>query len=346
MLNPNIFKKELESIVDNVFLTLLSFDKEYNSILKIDNLEESSLNTKNILPGGGAVEIASILSQEEGKNIFLINEDFNDHLKNISTGLQNNFYKIYSGLTRVSKKNLNNKNKILNLSVLNISSPRLYHENRLNSFIYRESGDINVDVAMLRSLGSVNIFVPADKEEASYLLKVAEKNFFKKNTNNLSYFKISGTHSPKIFDSNFFEKDGHLREWTGMPEIVYISKNIDSVFDISIIACGPILYNALIAAKELEDRNYKVTVLNMSLINSNSEIINQKIENYINNFSDNHKNIITIEEHSRNGGMGSLIAEVVSRGRHSGNVRVERMGLENDLSPRNIISKSEEIIGF
>lgn len=345
MLYPNIFEKETEDIVEKVFLTLLSFNKEYNSILKVDNLEEASGDTKHVLSVDGAVEAASVISSAENKNVFLINEAFNDNLKNINTNLQSNFYKLYYSLNNLIPK-LVNKEKSINLSILNMHSPRIHSENVLENVIHRESLDIKNDVAMLRSIGGINIFVPADAKEAEYLLKIAEKNISKKNHNNVSYFKMSGSPSPKIFAEEFFEKDGNLKEWTGMPDIMYLSKNIEAPFEVAIIACGPIIYNTIIAARELEEKNYKVTILNVSLLNSSSEYLNQKIKTFINNFVHNHKNILTVEEHSKIGGLGSLVAESVLENRHSNNVRVERLGIEDDLSARNIIGKCEEIVGF
>lgn len=131
-----------------------------------------------------------------------------------------------------------------------------------------------------------------------------------------------------------------------MPEIVYFSKNLEYTFELAIIVCGPILFNVLLAAKELEGMNYKVSVLNISLISSSSEYTNEKIKSFINNFAENYKNILTVEEHSKKGGMGSLIAEIVAENKNRLNARVERMGIEDNLSPRGIIAKCEEVARY
>lgn len=346
MLHKNLFqqnKEEYQNQIEKVFFTLAEFDDDTNLIVKVDNLEGVSKDLTHIFPAEEAVQIGAILSKNQNKNVFLINESYNEDLKNIHTGLIDNFYKLYSGFSKTVFKFLNNKEKEVNLSFLNIQSPLVYQNNKLEESLYIDNPEIKNDIALFRNLGAVNIFVPADANEARYLLKVTEKSFFKDLRNDFSYFRLSGVSAPKIFDENYFEKEGNLKEWTGIPEIVYVSRNLDSPFEIGIIASGPILYNAIYAAKELEKMNYKVVVLNMSLIASNDKYKNEKIRGFIQNFVDTYKNILTIEEHSKIGGMGSLIAEIVAESRDDKFVRVERMGLEDDLSPRNIISRAEEI---
>lgn len=347
MLNKNLFEKEeFQNQVEKTFFTLAEFEDYNNLIFKVDNLEEASGDTQHIFPATEAVQICSTISKNQNKNVFLINESFNENLKNSHTGLMDNFYKLYNGLSKTIFKFLNNKEKEVNLTILNMQSPRIYKENELAEALYLDNLEIKNDVALLRNLGGVNIFAPADASEASYLLKVVEKGFFKDNRNDFSYFRIFSEGSPKIFDENYFEREGNLKEWTGLPEIVYIPKNLEATFQVGIITYGPILYNALQAAKELESMNYKVTVLNMSLISSNDKFKNEKIAAFIGNFADTHKNVLTIEEHSRIGGMGSLIAEIISENPNHSNIKVERLGLEDNLSPRNIIAKCEEIVRF
>lgn len=349
MLHKNLFQKDKEEFqnqIEKVFFTLAEFSDDNNIVLKVDNLEEASGNLTHIFPAEEAVQIGAILSKNQNKNVFLINESFNENLKNIHTGLMDNFYKLYSGLSKSVFKFLNNKEKEVNFSLLNIQAPLIHEDNELAEALYIDNPEIKNDIALLRNLGGVNIFVPADAGEARYLLQVAEKNYFKNDRNDFSYFKMSGAAAPKIFEEDYFEKEGSLKEWTGLPEIVYVSKNLEAPFEIGIIASGPILYNALYAAKELEEMNNKVVVLNMSLISSNSKTKNEKIRNFVQQFAETHKNILTIEEHSKVGGMGSLIAEIVAESRDDKFVKVERLGLEDDLSPRNIIAKAEEIMSL
>jgi transketolase len=74
--------------------------------------------------------------------------------------------------------------------------------------------------------------------------------------------------------------------------------------DVSVFACGPMVYEALIAAKELENRGIDVRVVNMHTVKpiDKEAIIDAAKETGA---------IVTAEEHQVNAGFGSAIAEVV-----------------------------------
>lgn len=328
MLNKNLFENnsDMSSQVEKSLITLLSFSTDQNKILRVDNYNEAGGIEKNIFNESDVVEVASVVSNLEDKNIFILNE---------SEGKGS--YKLIKGIS----------NMIPKYGRINSLDSSIFILDHINKNIESESFQYfsdKSDISLLRSIGDVNIFIPADANEAEYLLRVGEKGFFKNIKNRFSYFKLNLLNSYNIFKEDYFIKDGNLKEYTGLPEIIYLSKNIHSPFEVAIISCGPIIYNALYAARELENKNYKVTVLNFSLISSNSEYINQKIKSFIQNFSNRNKNILVVEESSKIGGLGSMISEIVLENRNDNNVKVERLGIEDDLSPRNIIAKAEEIV--
>ena len=330
MLNENLFENnnEMNSQTEKTFVTLLTFAKENNKILRVDNYSEAGGMEKGFLNEEDAIEVSSVVSHLEDKNVFLLNE---------AEG--KNFYKLIKGISNMIPKYGKRDSLKSSVTILNSISQNLEsgsHENFNNKS----------DVSLLRSLGYINIFIPADSNEAEYLLKIGEKSFFKNTPNRFSYFKLSPLNSYKIFSDDHFIKEGNLREYTGMPEIIHIPKNVDTPFEVAIISCGPIIHNALYAARELEEKNYKVTVLNFSLISSNSEYINQKIKAFINHFAKQNKNILVVEESSKIGGLGSFVAETILENKNEKIIRVERLGCEDDLSPRNIISKAEEIVNL
>ncbi len=76
--------------------------------------------------------------------------------------------------------------------------------------------------------------------------------------------------------------------------------------DVSVIACGSLVYEALIAAKKLEKENVDVRVINCHTIKpiDIKTIIKAAKETGA---------IITAEEHQVHGGLGSAVAEVVSK---------------------------------
>ena len=77
--------------------------------------------------------------------------------------------------------------------------------------------------------------------------------------------------------------------------------------DIGIIATGPILYNAILAAQNLGELKVRAKVLNLATIKPIDE------EAIVALARQSHGRILTVEEHQINGGMGSAVAEVLAR---------------------------------
>lgn len=75
--------------------------------------------------------------------------------------------------------------------------------------------------------------------------------------------------------------------------------------DVTIIACGMLLYNALLVAKELESEGIDTRVINNHTVKpmDNSIIIQSAKETGA---------VVTVEEHQIAGGMGSAVAEILS----------------------------------
>ncbi|MDO8424083.1 MAG: transketolase C-terminal domain-containing protein [bacterium] len=73
-----------------------------------------------------------------------------------------------------------------------------------------------------------------------------------------------------------------------------------------IIATGALLYQALLAAKELRSKGIEVEVLNLSTIKPLDEEAVIKL-------AQKTGHIVTVEEHQKNGGMGSAVAECLAK---------------------------------
>ncbi len=74
--------------------------------------------------------------------------------------------------------------------------------------------------------------------------------------------------------------------------------------DVAIIGCGPLLYNALVAAEELAKEGIHVMVINNHTVKPMDEktIIHAAKETGA---------VVTVEEHQATGGMGSAVAEIL-----------------------------------
>lgn len=89
--------------------------------------------------------------------------------------------------------------------------------------------------------------------------------------------------------------------------------------DVSIIACGPIVYEALLAAEELSKQGISVRVINNHTIKpiDEEEIIKA---------AEQTGAIVTGEDHQVMGGLGSAVAEVLSKNEP---VPMEMVGVQN-----------------
>ncbi|EZQ06958.1 MULTISPECIES: transketolase family protein [Acidianus] len=156
---------------------------------------------------------------------------------------------------------------------------------------YSDSGDGSShqaleDIALMRVLPNMTVVVPADAAEVERSLPEVLK------LQGPLYYRIGRDYSPPItssMDYNFqIGKATVLREGD----------------DIAIMGAGVLLWDALKAAEELEKMGISAAVINVSTIKPIDE---QAIEYYARKTG----RIVTVEEHSIYGGIGSAISEVV-----------------------------------
>lgn len=75
---------------------------------------------------------------------------------------------------------------------------------------------------------------------------------------------------------------------------------------VAIIACGPLVHNALLAAGELEKEGINVSVIN-------NHTVKPMDEKTIIEAAKEAGALVTVEEHQVNGGMGSAVAEILAK---------------------------------
>ena len=186
------------------------------------------------------------------------------------------------------------------------------------------------DISLMRSIPNMTVLVPADGVEAEKMIFAAAEY------NGPMYVRLGRSAVPTLFDENYnFEigKGVVLREGD----------------DATIIACGMMVNEALIAADMLKEENINVRVINMSTIKPiYTELIIKAAKET--------KAIVTAEEHSIIGGLGSAVSEVVSENHP---VKVKKVGLNDcfgesgtpgellekyGLTAKNIVAKVKEAI--
>lgn len=141
------------------------------------------------------------------------------------------------------------------------------------------------DIAIMNSLPNMTVIVPADHREAMAATKAAAEY------EGPVYLRFGRCNTEDIFDDNYKFQIGKgvtLREGN----------------DVAIIATGMMVQKAIEASKILEKEGVKARVINISTIKPiDKEIILKAAKET--------KGIVTAEEHSVIGGLGSVVAQVV-----------------------------------
>lgn len=169
------------------------------------------------------------------------------------------------------------------------------------------------DIAMMRILPNMIVVVPCDYEEARKATLEVAKN------GKPTYLRLAREETPV-----FTTKDTPFK--IGKAEVFWEStNNQQSTFNnsVAIIVCGPLVYEALLAAKELEKQGIGVIVVNNHTIKpmDKETIIGVAIKCGA---------VVTVEDHQVAGGMGSAVAEVLVSGLPAGRqVPMEFIGMQD-----------------
>lgn len=145
------------------------------------------------------------------------------------------------------------------------------------------------DIALMRAMPNMIVIVPSDAFEAKKATIAAAKN------GKPTYIRLTREKTP-VFSTEEtpFEIGKAETLWEGRDP------------QVAIIACGPLVYEALRAANELEKKNISSIVINCHTVKPIDEqaiVRSAKIAGAI----------VTVEEHQITGGLGSAVAEVLSR---------------------------------
>jgi len=141
------------------------------------------------------------------------------------------------------------------------------------------------DIALMRVLPRMVVVVPADSEEAKKATLALVENQAP------SYLRLARNKSPIITTS---ESPFEL----GKGNVLIESDQAE----VTIIACGVMVYRALMAAKQLKTEGIMVTVVNIHTIKPLDTELVLKLAKQT-------KAIVTVEDHQQMGGLGSAVAE-------------------------------------
>lgn len=169
------------------------------------------------------------------------------------------------------------------------------------------------DIALMRSIPNMKVFVPCDKYQAKAIVKAVA------DIAGPCYVRLGRGAVEDVYDENYkFE--------LGKGKVLRKGQKI------ALVATGMMVQEALKAADILSKEGILVTVVDMPCIKPIDEELIEKI-------AKSHE-IITCEEHNVYGGLGSAVSEVTSK---KSPVRMEMMGMQDTFgesgTPNELLAK-------
>lgn len=142
------------------------------------------------------------------------------------------------------------------------------------------------DIALMRNIPNMSVIVPADCRECEQVIKFAAENY------GPMYIRIPRTNVYDIFPEDYqfdFCKVNVIQEGT----------------DVTVITNGETLAEVILASKELEKEGYSIQILHAPVVKplDDATIIEKAKQT---------KFVITVENHSIIGGLGSAVCELLS----------------------------------
>ena len=164
------------------------------------------------------------------------------------------------------------------------------------------SHQIIEDIAITRTIPTMTVIVPADSTEASQAVRAAAEH------EGPVYIRLGRANLPVLFNDKYkfqIGKANVIKEGT----------------DVTLIACGVMVYRTLDAAKLLEEQGISAEVINVACIKPiDSETI-------IKSVSKTGK-VVTAEEHNIHGGLGDAVAAVIGENCPA---KLKRIGVEDQF---------------
>jgi len=162
------------------------------------------------------------------------------------------------------------------------------------------------DIALTRVIPNMTVISPCDTIEAKKATIACSK------TKDPTYIRLARNGTPIITtEETPFE--------IGKSQVVFVPES--GLARVGIIATGPILYRAIMAAYELEKKGIRVKVINLSTIKP------LDVEGIL-ALAKETKAIVTCEDHQVAGGMGSAVAECLSE---NYSVPIEFVGVKDSF---------------
>lgn len=142
------------------------------------------------------------------------------------------------------------------------------------------------DISVMRGFGNVQIFAPADALECRQIVDYALR------CHGPVYIRLDGKALPDVHGADYQFTPGQV-------DILRQGANL------SIVALGSVVHEAVDAAKVLAEQGIQAQVINLSSIRPlQRDVLLSALSGT--------RAVISVEEHNINGGVGSLVAEVLA----------------------------------
>ena len=182
------------------------------------------------------------------------------------------------------------------------------------------------DIALMRMIPNMHVFVPCDAVEARAITEYIAT------TKEPAYLRLTREKTPVLLPDNYV--------WNyGKGYVIYMSQHKHGgVFahSVGVVACGPIIYEAIKAAIELEKEGIGVTVVNMPQVKPLDV-------GFLLRLAKDVRAIVTVEEHQIAGGLGSAVTEYLSE-HHP--IRIGRIGVQDRFGQSGKVNELYEEYGL
>lgn len=182
------------------------------------------------------------------------------------------------------------------------------------------------DIALMRMIPNMQVFVPCDAIEAKAITEYIARTEYP------SYLRLTRDKTPLMLLDNYVWNHGKAY----IMSVPQHKHGGEFMYNIGIIACGPVIYQALKAAKDLEKEGIGVTVVNMPQIKPLDTA-------FLLRFVKDVRAIVTVEEHQTSGGLGSAVAEFLSENHP---IKIARIGAKDRYGQSGKLSELYEEYGL
>lgn len=157
------------------------------------------------------------------------------------------------------------------------------------------------DISVLRGFGNIEIYAPSSPNECRQIIDYALTHI------GPVYIRLDGKALPELHDDNYRFTPGKIDV-------------LRQGGDIALVAMGSTVHEAVNAATQLAEKGIEASVINVPSIRPCDT-------HQLLTLLKSHRAVVSVEEHNVNGGLGSLVAEVLAEAGCA--IPLRRLGIAN-----------------